>query len=100
MKLPTISERLAKVAYRNQSRTSAQPHIEVNTSICNTDCRHRCTTYICPAKCYTVDEQNRVHFQFEDCIECGACMYACDRGAVRWQYPDPANGRGVNWILG
>jgi len=27
-------------------------------------------------------------------------MYACDQGAVDWNYPDPEKGRGVNWNFG
>ncbi|MDA1028358.1 MAG: 4Fe-4S binding protein [Bacteroidetes bacterium] len=41
-----------------------------------------------------------MHFQFEDCIECGTCMYACDQGAVSWNFPHPEDGKGVNWTLG
>jgi len=100
MKVLSIAERLGLVTYRNQGTASAKPHIEVETRICNASCPHRCTTTICPAACYTLDEQGRVHFQFEDCIECGTCLYACDQGAVSWKYPDPQTGRGVNWSLG
>lgn len=96
----SLSERLGLVAYRNQGRSSARAHIEVDTKICNGGCPHRCTTYVCPANCYTLDEANLVHFQFEDCIECGTCLYACDQGAVTWRFPDPEEGRGVNWSLG
>lgn len=96
----SISERLGTVAYRNQGRTEARPHIEVDTTICNSKCPHKCTTYVCPANCYTIDDNGRVQFQFEDCIECGTCMYACDQGAVTWRNPDPESGRGVNWQLG
>ncbi len=90
----SIVERLGTVAYRNQGRSDARPHIQVDTAICNGSCPHRCTTYVCPANCYTVDEEGLVRFQFED------CMYACDQGAVRWSFPDPESGRGVNWSLG
>lgn len=100
VKTLSIAERLGTVAYRNQGRSDAKPHILVDTSICNTVCPHKCTTYVCPANCYTIDERGLVHFQFEDCIECGTCMYACDQGAVTWRYPDPEAGRGVNWNLG
>lgn len=96
----SLAERLGRVAYRNQGRAQATAHIVVDTAICNSVCPHKCTTYVCPANCYTLDEMNQVHFQFEDCIECGTCLYACDQGAVAWSYPDPETGRGVNWNLG
>ncbi|MEX1054743.1 MAG: 4Fe-4S binding protein [Rhodothermales bacterium] len=100
MKKLSISDRLGLVAYRNQGRREARPHILVDTNVCNTVCPHKCTTYVCPAECYKFDDRGQVIFQFEDCIECGSCMYACDQGAVTWKYPDPEEGRGVTWNFG
>lgn len=100
MSRTSIAERLGKVRFVNQARTDAKPHILVDTDICNSGCPHQCTTYVCPANCYVKDEGGKVHFQFEDCIECGTCMYACDQGAVSWNYPDPEEGRGVAWVFG
>lgn len=100
MKKLSLPERLGLVAYRNQGRGEAVPHIDVETDICNSICPHHCTTYVCPAECYRYDEDGKVFFQFEDCIECGTCMYACDQGAVTWRYPDPEAGRGVTWYFG
>ena len=100
MKLLNLQERLGLVNYRNQAKSEIKPHIKVNTDICNSTCPHKATTYTCPANCYTVDEKGVVHFQVEDCIECGTCMYACDQGAVSWEFPDPEIGRGVNWNFG
>ena len=100
MKELSISERLGLVAYRNQGRSYAKPHIVVDTEICNTSCPHQCTTYVCPAECYKLDDVGKVYFQFEDCIECGTCMYACDQGAVELRFPHPEEGKGVNWNLG
>jgi len=100
MRVLSITERLGLVSYRNQSKSNARPHIEVETGICNSVCPHKCTTYVCPANCYTLDENGNVNFQFEDCIECGTCLYACDQGAVTWKYPHPEEGKGVNWNFG
>lgn len=100
MKQMTIAERLGLVNYLNQAKTEAKPHILVDTDICNETCDHKATTFVCPAQCYRLDEVGKVHFQFEDCIECGTCMYACDKGAVTWNYPDPEIGRGVKWNFG
>lgn len=100
MKNLKLSERLGLVSYRNQAKSDIKPHITVETEICNSTCPHKCTTYVCPANCYTMDEEGLVHFQVEDCIECGTCMYACDQGAVSWEFPDPEVGRGVTWNYG
>lgn len=99
MKLLKLPERLGLVNYRNQAKSDIKAHIKVDTDICNSTCPHKATTYVCPANCYTVEE-GVVHFQVEDCIECGTCMYACDQGAVSWEFPDPEIGRGVNWNFG
>ena len=96
----SLNDRLGLVSYRNQGRAEARAHIEVDTQICNSTCPHRCTTYVCPANCYTLDDDGNVQFQFEDCIECGTCLFACDQGAVSWKYPHPESGRGVNWMFG
>lgn len=93
-------ERLGTVTYLNQEKQEAKPHITVNTKICDEICGHKATTYVCPANCYTLDDEGKMHFQFEDCIECGSCLYACDQGAVSWEYPDPEIGRGVKWNFG
>ncbi|MEX1010524.1 MAG: 4Fe-4S binding protein [Balneolaceae bacterium] len=95
-----LSRRLGTVRYRNQSKSDFKPHIKVNTDICNSTCPHRGTTTTCPANCYTIDDHGVVHFQVEDCIECGTCMYVCDQGAVSWEFPDPEKGRGVTWNFG
>ncbi len=100
MKKLSVAERLGTISYRNQARKDAKPHIIVDTDICNSTCPHHCTTYVCPAECYKKDENGKVYFVFEDCIECGTCMYACDQGAVDWNYPDPEEGMGVNWNFG
>ena len=49
MKLLSLTERLGLVAYRNQGRSEARAHIEVETDICNSTCPHKCTTWVCPA---------------------------------------------------
>lgn len=100
MKLLKLPERLGLVNYRNQAKSDIKAHIKVDTDICNSTCPHKATTYTCPANCYTIDDEGVVHFQVEDCIECGTCMYACDQGAVTWEFPDPEIGRGVTWNFG
>ena len=91
--MSSVKDRLAKL----KTNISKKPHIVVDTNICNGGCPHKCTTYVCPALCYTVSE-DKVHFQYEDCIECGTCMHACDQGAVSWNFP--ASGHGVTFGLG
>ena len=96
----SLAERLGLVGYRNQSRSEIKPHIVVDTDICKSTCPHKCTTWVCPANCDTMGEDQKMHFQVEDLMESGTCMYACDKGAVDWKLTDPEMGRGVNWNLG
>ena len=50
----SLAERLGLVGYRNQSRSEIKHHIIVDTDICNSSCPHKCTTWVCPANCYTL----------------------------------------------
>ena len=100
MKSLSLADRLGLVNYRNQEQQETTPHIQVDTSICNNQCSHHCTIYVCPAQCYKYNNKGEVIFQVEDCIECGTCLYACDQKAVRWDYPDPEKGKGVDWLFG
>ena len=58
--MSSVKDRLAKL----KTNISKKPHIVVDTNICNGGCPHKCTTYVCPALCYTVSE-DKVHFQYE-----------------------------------
>ncbi len=89
----SVKDRLITV----KNNISKKAHIVVKTEICDTQCPHQCTTYVCPAKCFEIIEQ-KMRFQYEDCIECGTCLHACDQDAVSWSFPD--SGHGVSFKLG
>ena len=91
--MSSIKDRLAKI----KTKLSHKPHILVDTEICDNSCPHKCTTLVCPAKCYEIIE-GKMQFQYEDCIECGTCLYACDQGAVTWGFPE--SGHGVTFGMG
>ncbi len=79
-------------------------HIELDDDKCAA-CRLRPCLYVCPAKCYTVDDENRdipsvgndggksaaVHFDYVGCLECGTCRISCRQigngAVVKWEYP-------------
>lgn len=73
------------------------PHIRVVIEICRTQCKKKMCTYTCPARCY-VDQDGEIQFSHENCLECGTCMYACDQGAITWDYPQ--GGKGVSFRMG
>lgn len=91
--MSSIKDRLITV----KNNISKKPHIVVNEEICNTSCPHKATTYVCPAVCFELID-GKMRFQYEDCIECGTCLHACDQGAVSWNFPD--SGHGVSFRLG
>jgi len=89
----SVKDRLITV----KNNISKKPHILVDTEICDSGCPHQCTTNVCPAKCYEIID-GKMRFQYEDCIECGTCYYACDQGAVSWSYPE--SGHGISFKQG
>jgi ferredoxin like protein len=62
-----------------------EAHIQVNSDICK-ECTTRACISSCPAECFTLQD-GKVHYQFEDCIECGTCKLICPKGAIQWNYP-------------
>lgn len=74
-----------------------EPHIVIDPTICAT-CESQECVHICPAGCFTQDE-GRVQFAYEGCLECGTCRVMCPRGGIRsWEYP--AGGFGVSYRIG
>jgi ferredoxin like protein len=73
-----------------------RPHILIDPSGC-ADCVRRDCLKVCPVRAYR-SEEGGIALRWERCIECGACLHVCDRGAIRWSYP--RGGRGVSFRLG
>ena len=86
--------------YRTKYETDAdKPHIKVNDEICK-KCETRVCTYICPAKTYKDDPNNKtsVMVAHENCLECGTCLKTCPQNAIDWKLPD--GGMGVKYRFG
>jgi ferredoxin like protein len=64
------------------------PHIMLDETVCQS-CDQRACTNCCPAACYTWDEENRkMTFVHDGCLECGTCYVVCQKDAfTRWRYP-------------
>ena len=77
----TLEDRLGLLKYR----IDKIPHIVVDAEKCR-GCELRPCVAGCPAGCFTLVERE-LHFQYEDCIECGTCKIVCPYGAVDWSYP-------------
>jgi ferredoxin like protein len=65
-----------------------EPHIVLNTELCQ-GCDVRGCTTACPARCYSWNEQEKkMTFVHDGCLECGTCYVICLRQAfTRWRYP-------------
>lgn len=63
----------------------AEPHIKVNTKICET-CLEKPCLYICPVQNYVLRD-SKLAFSWEGCLECGACRIGCIGDAIDWAYP-------------
>lgn len=75
-----------------------EPHIVLDETICQT-CDQRGCTNACPAKCYSWDEENlKMTFVHDGCLECGTCYVVCGKDAfTRWRYP--RGGFGVSFRM-
>jgi ferredoxin like protein len=75
-----------------------EPHIVLDARLC-VECDHRGCASACPARCYTWSEEERkMDFVYDGCLECGTCYVVCDRGAfTRWRYP--RGGFGVSYRM-
>ena len=76
-----IEDKLATTRFN----VDAEPHIKVDTSVCET-CLDKPCLYICPVQNYVLAD-GKLEFSWQGCLECGACQIACVRHAVDWAYP-------------
>ncbi len=89
----SVEERLALDKFEIYSK----PHIIVDKDKC-LKCPEKPCVKACPAGLYTVDEEGRLQFNYEGCLECGACRLICPYNAVKWSYPP--GGFGVHYQFG
>lgn len=75
-----------------------EPHIIVDTARCQSCLARPCTT-ACPAQCYSWSEEDqRLSFVYDGCLECGTCYIVCEKQAfTRWRYP--RGGFGVSYRM-
>jgi ferredoxin like protein len=88
-----IKEKLSLDTYK----LGKESHLIVDQEKCK-KCNNKCCLWICPANVYTLAESGDIHVAFEDCLECGTCLIACDNEAIKWSYPK--GGTGVQFKFG
>jgi ferredoxin like protein len=79
-------------------KVDTEPHIVINHEVCQAKCLIRYCLNICPAELYTLDKLDKVQVNYEGCLECGACLIACEHEALTWHYPRA--GYGVQYRFG
>ena len=75
-----------------------EAHIVLDQEKC-VQCDQRVCTNACPARCYTwSEEEQKMTFVYDGCLECGTCYVVCGRDAfTRWRYP--RGGFGVSYRM-
>jgi ferredoxin like protein len=93
-KILSIDEKMETV----KIKIDKQAHITVMTERCGA-CTDRPCLSICAAENYQWDEKrDALIFNYEGCLECGACRLICPRDAIDWSYP--RGGFGVKYRFG
>ena len=83
---PAAIERKLALDMYNVDRNRA--HIRImDRDVCLRCVRQQCIN-CCPATCYTPQEDGRVLFSYEGCVECGTCRIVCHEfDNIEWTYP-------------
>ncbi len=90
----SVDEKMATV----KIKIDKQAHIIVNKECCR-DCTTRPCLIICTAENYQWDEKrDELVFNYDGCLECGACRLICPHDAIDWSYPQ--GGYGVKFRNG
>ena len=71
-----------------------QTHIKlIKPNLCAQKCDYHPCTYVCPSGVYYFDTNiQELKINYQRCVECGACTFACPWGNIDWHYPRPGYG--------
>ena len=95
MKKMSIEEKLFLCHYKSQKI----PNIRIiDETVCNTRCKKKLCTVVCPAKSYEKKTDGGIVFNYENCLECGSCRIICPESNLEWNYP--VFGSGVSFHCG
>lgn len=96
MSSSSVDAKLGLLTYKK----APEPHISITDSdVCLTRCHDKPCTKVCPASVYSWnEEQKKIHVQYENCIECGACRMVCPFQNIRCEWP--GGGLGVQYKYG
>ena len=68
-----------------------EAHIKIRPGM-EKDVRLKPAVRICPAGCYSENEQAVVSLSTDGCLECGTCRIACGTDVLEWDYPEGDTG--------
>jgi ferredoxin like protein len=68
--------------------------IEVDESKC--DACARCVK-VCLAGCFEISEKKARVASLDECMECAACWFACERDAITFSWPPGGTGYRSSW---
>jgi ferredoxin like protein len=83
----SFEDRMSTVEFRVHERA----HITIDNDNCR-GCSTRECTVACPANLFVPTSDGGILFNYESCFECGTCYMVCNRGSVRWSYPEGGHG--------
>jgi ferredoxin like protein len=74
-----------------------EPHIRIKAGF-EKDPLLKPAVKICPAGCYSENENGEVSINVDGCLECGTCRVTCGTAVLDWNYPE--GGFGVQFRCG
>jgi ferredoxin like protein len=94
-----LTQKVEEKLYNNRYIVdSGKPHVRVKdhtipskelTSLIN----------LCPAGCYSMNEQGKIEVATDGCMECGTCrIVTANTGDIEWNYP--RGGYGISFKFG
>jgi ferredoxin like protein len=83
---PAAIEKKLSLNVYNVDRSRAHIRI-IDRDVCLQCVRQQCIN-CCPANCYVPQDDGRVVFSYEGCVECGTCRIVCNVfDNIEWTYP-------------
>jgi ferredoxin-like protein FixX len=68
--------------------------IKIDAAACN-GCGN--CTRVCLGDCYEISGKKARIRSLEQCMECAACWYVCDKGAIDFSWPKGGTGYRSDW---
>lgn len=79
---PFLQDPIAETDFKVDNRS----HIKIKQQVKCANCEFKPCTYICPSQVYEY-HKNETTIDYPRCLECGACVIACPKNNIDWDYP-------------